>query len=159
MTVLKQNRDFVTKVGVVDAWWPTYSQSPPHSVFVRNHPKFSGLRQQRSISSDDSGLAGLSRVALLGLPRVPHEAVGHLAALRGPGDVGGSQSQVWGLGAACVWASVHTAAHRSLMGRECSSAFLTRLWGLPRRCRWKLQGLRGLDSGALTVSLPSHFTG
>lgn len=159
MLVLKQNRDFVTKVGVVDVWWPTYSQSPPHSVFVRNHPKFSGLRQQRSISSDDSGLAGLSRVALLGLPGVPHEAVGHLAALRGPGDVGGSQSQVWGLGAACVWASVHTAAHRSLMGRECSSAFLTRLWGLPRRCRWKLQGLRGLDSGALTVSLPSHFTG
>lgn len=81
MLVLKQNRDIVTNVGVVDAWWPTYNQSPPHSVFVRNHPKFSGLRQQRSISSDDSGLAGLSRVALLGLPGVPHEAVGHLAAL------------------------------------------------------------------------------
>lgn len=76
MLVLKQNRDIVTKVGVIDVRWPTYSKSPPHSVSVRKHPKFSGLPQQRSTSSDDSGLAGLSWVALLGLPGVPHEAVG-----------------------------------------------------------------------------------
>lgn len=30
---------------------------------------------------------------------------------------------------------------------------------LPRKCRWKLQGLRGLDSGTFTVSLLSHFIG
>lgn len=126
MLVLKQNQDIVTKVGVIDVRWPTCSQSPPHSVSVRNHPNSAAY-----VSNDLLvlmipgwlGSAGRLFWARLGSP-MKLRASGYSAR---PGGCRRSQSRVWGLGAACVWASGHGGS-RVTHGWDRSSGFLMHLW-------------------------------